>query len=76
MATVVITGGLGTLGAVTADRLRADAHDVVLLDARSHPAQATVTADLRQVDAVKPVPADADVPVHLAGLHGRNHMAR
>ncbi|WP_394620164.1 NAD-dependent epimerase/dehydratase family protein [Lentzea sp. JNUCC 0626] len=73
MSTVVVTGSLGTLGAAAVRRLEADGHDVVPLDMRPNSGR---TADIRDPESYRALLERADVVVHLASLHGRDHMSR
>ncbi|MYR56291.1 NAD-dependent epimerase/dehydratase family protein, partial [Streptomyces sp. SID625] len=63
MTTILVTGGTGTLGALVAERLRADGHEVRVLSRRSRP----YGVDLREggpgLDAAV---AGVDTVVHCA----------
>jgi UDP-glucose 4-epimerase len=72
---VFITGSLGTLGSAVAAALSDRGHDTVGVDIRP---PAEVTCDIRELSgpAGAAVFAGADAVVHLASLHGRDHMSR
>ena len=66
---ILVTGGTGTLGRVTAPALAEAGHDVRVLSRRDQPADATVThvrADLRDTRSLAPVLAGTDTVLHLA----------
>lgn len=79
MAHVLVTGALGTLGRATTAQLIRDGHKVTTLDNRPAPdawAAHHVVADIRDPQQYRTTLADCEALVHLASLHGRDHMAR
>ncbi|MDE1674756.1 NAD-dependent epimerase/dehydratase family protein [Nocardia gipuzkoensis] len=78
MANVIITGALGTLGRAATEHLTACGHRITTLDFRaaSGAIAASHVADIRDPDTYRHLLADAEVVVHLASLHGRDHMTR
>ncbi|TWD83908.1 uncharacterized protein YbjT (DUF2867 family) [Kribbella amoyensis] len=64
MRTILVTGGTGTLGRPTVERLRSAGHDVRVLSRRGGPG--LVTGDLGTGVGLAPAVDGADVVVHLA----------
>ena len=64
MATILVTGGTGTLGRPTAARLRAAGHDVRVLSRKSGPGH--VTGDLLTGKGIRQAATGADAVLHLA----------
>ncbi|MFC0547928.1 NAD-dependent epimerase/dehydratase family protein [Kutzneria chonburiensis] len=72
---VLVTGAFGNIGSSAAAQLRAQGHEVRLLDVptranlrRAQGCSDVVWADIRDADAVQRAVRDQDVVVHLAGL--------
>ncbi|ROP74773.1 NAD(P)-dependent oxidoreductase [Curtobacterium sp. PhB115] len=73
MATLLITGAAGRIGAALRPRLRAAGHDLVLLDERTpddpvSPGERFVAGSVNDVDALENALAGVDTVVHLAGI--------
>ena len=79
---ILVTGSRGILGRAVQAALAADGHDLVLLDQRREggpPSESeftTVVADIRDPATYVRHLQNADAVVHLASLHGRDHMSR
>jgi uncharacterized protein YbjT (DUF2867 family) len=71
MATILVTGGTGTLGRPAAARLRAAGHDVRVLSRKSRPG--LVTGDLLTGKGIRQAATGADTVLHLAT--GRKDVA-
>lgn len=78
---IVVTGALGVLGRAV-QALLAGEHALVLLDQRPgaavspSPAQQITVADIRQPGSYRECLRGATAVVHLASLHGLDHMSR
>ena len=64
MTTVLVTGGTGTLGVPTVERLRTGGHDVRVLSRSSGPG--LVTGDLLTGEGIKAAVTGASTVLHLA----------
>jgi UDP-glucose 4-epimerase len=78
---ILVTGSRGVLARAVRATLTAGGHSLILLDQRREPGAApagtveTVVADIRTPDGYARHLDGVDAVVHLAGLHGRDHMA-
>jgi uncharacterized protein YbjT (DUF2867 family) len=72
MTTTLVTGGTGTLGRPTVERLRAAGHDVRILSRRTGPGR--VVGDLTSGTGLAAATDGVDVIVHLATSQGRRDL--
>ncbi|WP_020386266.1 SDR family oxidoreductase [Kribbella catacumbae] len=74
MRTILVTGGTGTLGRPTVQRLRAAGHDIRVLSRKHGPG--LVTGDLTTGQGIKEAVNGVDTVVHLATSLGRRDVAQ
>lgn len=74
MRTILVTGGTGTLGRPTVQRLRAAGHEVRVLSRKHGPG--LVTGDLTTGQGIKEAVNGVDTVVHLATSRGRRDVAQ
>jgi uncharacterized protein YbjT (DUF2867 family) len=72
MTTILVTGGTGTLGRPTVERLRAAGHDVRILSRKPGPGR--VVGDLTSGTGLAAAANGVDVIVHLATSQGRRDI--
>jgi len=74
MRTILVTGGTGTVGRPTVERLRLAGHDVRVLSRRSGPG--LLTGDLSSGAGLREAVDGADTVVHLATSRGHDDVAQ
>lgn len=65
---IIVTGGAGFLGTHLCRALKAEGHNVTVIDLKENPEQTTIIADVRDTEAMKTHLQNVDTVFHLASL--------